>query len=659
MTENIESELYSSLAWTLRFLAIDMVERAKSGHPGMPMGFADVVTVLYRDFLVFNPHDPTWSGRDRFILSAGHGSALLYALLYLNGYKGYDLTNLKKFRQLGSCTPGHPEINLGLGVEVTTGPLGQGLANAVGIALSSKIIATKIGQQNISKVYVVVGDGCLMEGISHEALSLAGHLKLNNLVVLFDNNNISIDGKTSLTCSDNILKRLESYNFEVSEVDGHDHKAIYNSLSTVRDSNKPVFIAYKTKIGFGSPTFENSHLVHGKSLGTEEIEIIKKKFSSSIAEFDVNISMLKIWQKCWIRNEHQYKDWKKQKQTLYEKIIDQDVDSAVTVIEELKKKYCFEKSQEATRKSSNTIIQHITETLLIIGGSADLSESNGTKVIKHVPINSNNYSGNYLHYGIREHAMVAIMNGMSICGLKTYGGSFLVFSDYCRPAIRLAAVMKLPVIIIFTHDGIGVGEDGPTHQPVEQLASLRAVPNLQVFRPADAVETCECWQIILQIKTSPSVLCLTRQDVPQIERNTLKTNLSKLGAYIIYQSCIDRVVTIFASGSEVDIGIKVAKILLFHNVATCVVSVPCQELFWEQDKCYRDSLLHDNSLKVAIEVGVEQSWSKIIGNDGLFFGIKEFGKSGSVQDLYKYFSITEKDISKKILSHINTTKYKK
>jgi len=650
-----QDEIHNKLAWALRFLSIDMVEAAKSGHPGMPMGFADVATVLFGKFLKFNPLNPTWAARDRFILSAGHGSALLYSLLYLTGYKGYEIDDLQKFRQFNSKTPGHPELDLDLGIETTTGPLGQGLANAVGIALFAKIMAAKLGLKHLFNVYVVVGDGCLMEGISHEALSLAGHLKLDNLIVLFDDNEISIDGNTNLSCSDIIIDRLLSYNFDALAVNGHNTKVINDSIITAQKSNKPAFIAFKTKIGFGSPTFENTHLAHGKNLGTEEIKIIKESFGSSQEAFYIEPAILKIWRSFYQKNVTSYSNWNKNHQNNYKALLTNDVSKDIANIEKLKKKYFSLKHSEATRKSSQKVIETILDSPLIIGGSADLSESNCTISNKHKIISKNSYNGNYLHYGVREHSMVAIMNGMSICGLRPYAGSFLVFSDYCRPAIRLAALMKQPINMIFTHDGIGVGEDGPTHQPIEHLSSLRAIPNLNVFRPADAIETCECWQLILQSRSRPSVLCLTRQGVHSVRTKYNESNAVSLGAYIIYQEVAKKMVTIFASGSEVAIAIAVAKILAKKDIGAVIVSVPCQELFWQQPSDYQASLLCDSSLKIAIEAGIEQSWLKIIGPKGVFFGVNAFGTSAPAKELYQYFNITKEKISKKIFSLVQPT----
>ena len=654
----IQHELHQKLSTALRMLAIEMVEEAKSGHPGISMGFADVATVLFQHFLKFNPKDPTWVNRDRFILSAGHGSALLYALLYLTGYEKYTISELKRFRQLNSITPGHPEFNPSLGVEITTGPLGQGMANAVGMAIAEKKLKQNLGNDAINhKVYAVVGDGCLMEGITHEAMSLAGHLGLNNLIVLFDNNKISIDGSTSLTISDITPARISSYNWNVISVDGHDPDAIWNALNTAQKTDKPIFIACKTKIGYGSPNFENSEESHGKNLGDDEIELIKKNFNWDYKKFSTPASILETWRSFYKRNLAEYDDWQKNFQTQYKQFFQEsnNIKPALDGIKKLKKHFLSVKEAEATRKSSKKVIEKISPVMTgLIGGSADLSDSNGTKLPEQKAISKQDFSGNYIHYGIREHAMIAIMNGIKAYGCFTpYSGTFLVFSDYCKPPIRLASLMKLPIILVFTHDSIGVGEDGPTHHPIEHIATLRAIPNLNVFRPADAIETAECWELMLQQKNTPSAICLSRQNVHQLRSNINidnTKNLVKFGAYVLYQSSQQNdLVSIFASGSEVSIALDVAKSLEGQGVGSKVISVPCQELFWQQPFEYQRVILCKDSLKVAIEAGIEQSWSKIIGPHGVFFGTETFGKSAPSEDLYKYFGLTSEKITDKIL----------
>ena len=658
----IQHDFHQKLSTALRMLAIEMVEEAKSGHPGMPMGFADVATVLFQYFLKFNPKDPTWANRDRFILSAGHGSALLYALLYLTGYKEYTISDLKRFRQLDSITPGHPEFNPNLGIETTTGPLGQGLANGVGMAIAEKKLRQDLGNIINHKIYAVVGDGCLMEGITHEAMSFAGHLGLNNLIVLFDDNKISIDGATSLTVSDITLARVSSYNWNVMSIDGHNPNVIWKALNAAQMADQPTFIACKTKIGYGSPNFENSEESHGKNLGNNEMELIRKKFNWKYEKFFTPEPILKAWRNFYKRNLKEYKDWERNHQSKYNDFLrdTENIKPALNAIKKLKKHFLSLNEVEATRKSSKKVIETISPLMkrVLIGGSADLSDSNCTKSSHQKNISRRDFSGNYIHYGIREHAMVAIMNGIKTYDCFTpYSGTFLVFSDYCKPSTRLASLMKLPIILIFTHDSIGVGEDGPTHQPVEHLASLRAIPNLNVFRPADAVETTECWELALQQKNTPSVICLTRQDVPQL-RNTVKVdntrNLIASGAYVLYQSSEKNdLVSIFASGSEVSLALDVAKNLEKQGIGSKVISVPCQELFWQQPLEQQMAILCNNSLKVAIEAGIEQPWTKIIGLYGLFCGVETFGKSAPFKDLYKCFKLTTQEITNKICNALN------
>ena len=658
----IQQDLHNQLATALRMLSIEMVEEAKSGHPGMPMGFADVATILFQHFLRFNPHDPTWFNRDRFILSAGHGSALLYSLLFLTGYEKYKLSDLKKFRKFGSITPGHPEFDPELGIETTTGPLGQGLANAVGMAISEKKLQSSLDDEIDHKIYVVVGDGCLMEGISHEAMSLAGHLGLNNLVVLFDDNKITIDGPTSLATSDMTLARVSSYNWNVMSIDGHNPNTIWKALNSAQKSDKPMFIACRTKIGYGSPSFENSEEAHGKCLGGKEIDLIKKKFNWQHDKFTIPAPILKIWRDFFKRNLSNYSNWERvhKKTYLENQAKNRDLGSVLNKINEFKKELVTFNNPEATRKSSNKVINIIcSNTDGCVGGSADLSGSNGTKSANQKVFSKSDYSGNYIHYGVREHAMVAIMNGINIHSKYiVYGGTFLVFSDYCRPSIRLAALMKLPTILVFTHDSIGVGEDGPTHQPIEHLSALRVIPNLNVYRPADAIETTECWEVILKQTNTPSALCLSRQNLPQLRNNININNTKNLvafGAYILYQSKEAHSISIFASGSELSIALNVAKNLEKNGIGSKVISVPCQELFWQQTLEYQMAILCNNTLKVAIEAGNEQSWSKIIGPHGAFFGMDDFGKSAPIDDIYKYFQLTVEKISGKVLKIVNPT----
>ncbi len=660
----IDKELHKKLSSVLRILSVEMVENANSGHPGMPMGFADVATVLYQHFLKFNPNNPTWGNRDRFILSAGHGSALLYSLLYLTGHKNYSLDDLKNFRKLHSITAGHPEYNPDLGVEITTGPLGQGLANGVGMAISQKMMNAKIGTACDHKIYVVVGDGCLMEGISHEAMSLAGHLGLDNIVVLFDSNKISIDGKVSIANSEMTLSRVSSYNWDVLSVDGHDPDAIYHSLKASRVNTRPLFIEYRTKIGYGSPKYEDSHESHGKSLGDDEIKAIRQKLNLEGKRFDVPEEILKEWRSVYLRNIEEYEIWNRENKSQYDKLISdiKNLDKVSDVIKSFKSKSIDHPVVEASRQSSKRVLSVLYDcNELIIGGSADLSESNGVKIANHQSLRSEDFNGNYIHYGIREHAMVAVMNGLKAHGgWSVYGGTFLVFADYCRPAIRLAALMKLPIVLVFTHDSIGVGEDGPTHQPIEHLSSLRIIPNLLVFRPADAIEVAESWEIALKQTETPSVLCLSRQKLQPVRSNAFELdvvhNLSSYGAYILYKSPSQFLVTIFATGSEVSVALNAAKLLEVQGIGAVVVSVICQELFWQQSMEYQMSILCNKSLKVAVEAGVQNSWDRFIGPHGMFFGVESYGESAPGDDLYEKYELTAEKVSAKIIQVINPSK---
>ena len=658
----IQDSLHHQLTVPVRMLSADMVEKAKSGHPGMPLGFADVVSVLYKYFLAFHPKDPIWPNRDRLIFSAGHGSALLYSLLYLTGYEKFTLDEIKNFRQLNSNTPGHPELNNAHGIETTTGPLGQGFANAVGMAISERKLNAKLGDGIINhKIYTIVGDGCLMEGISHEAASLAGHLKLKNLIVLFDDNGISIDGNTNITTSDHHLLRFSSYNWNTLSVDGHDPNAIYHALNAAQAAEKPTFIAFKTKIGFGSPTKEGTEKTHGSPLGMKEIESMKKNFNWSYLPFHIPNEILDHWRKFYLRNIKTYNSWQKNAKDTYQNFINDISDEKLLKeLGILKQKHLNIIQNESTRKISGDVINLIaSSTSNFIGGSCDLSGSNCTKSDTQEPIKPDFFSGNYIYYGVREQAMVSIMNGVTINSpFRVYGGTFLVFSDYARPSIRLTALMNLPIILIMTHDSIGVGEDGPTHQPVEHLSSLRCIPNLKVYRPCDSIETIECWELALKSKTTPSLLALTRQKTKQIRCTLLKDlnqNFSSKGAYVISEPEEDHIVTIFASGSEVAIAIEAKDILEKHNIGARIVSVPCIELFFEQSLEYQMSILCNNTLKVAIEAGIEQSWNKIIGPHGMFFGVESYGKSAPGEKVYEFFELTADLIAKKIFKTVNFT----
>jgi transketolase len=655
---------HDRMANAIRALAMDAVEQAKSGHPGLPMGAADIATVLFTQFLKFDAADPKWPDRDRFVLSAGHGSMLLYALLYLLGYEAMTIDEIKRFRQLGSLTPGHPENFITPGIETTTGPLGQGLGNAVGMAIAERHLAAQFGDIVDHHTYVLCSDGDLMEGISQEAIALAGHLRLNRLIVLFDDNGISIDGPLSLADSVDQMKRFEAAGWAASRIDGHDPEAIAQAIAHARASDRPTMIACRTTIGFGAPTKAGKSSSHGSPLGADEIKGAREKLGWNHPPFEIPADVLNWWRSAGQRGKAAHKAWDQRLATLpvekrgeFARRINGDLPLGLSeAIRGAKEKLKDEPKDIATRiASENALTVLATVVPEMVGGSADLTGSNNTRPKGMAAMSAADYAGRFIHYGVREHGMAAAMNGMALHGgVIPYSGTFLVFADYCRPALRLAALMGERVIHVMTHDSIGLGEDGPTHEPVEHLAALRAIPNMTVFRPCDTVETLECWQLALENKDGPSVLALTRQNLPQLRKTFDEVNRCAAGAYEISPADGEAAVTLFATGSEVAIAVDAQKLLRKRDVAARVVSVPSFGLFLAADAAARRTVIGEAKVNVAVEAAVRQGWDAIIGSDGVFVGMTGFGASAPYKDLYRHFGITPEKVAEAALSKLGS-----
>ena len=641
------------LADCIRALAMDAVEQAKSGHPGMPMGMADIATVLFSEFMRFDAADPHWLDRDRFLISNGHGSMLLYGLLYLTGYKDMPIEEIKRFRQVNSKTPGHPEYRHADGIETTTGPLGQGLANSVGMALAERIMNASFGDKLVDHyTYVFMGDGCLMEGISHEAISLAGHLKLGKLIAFFDNNSISIDGATSLSVSDDQTMRFHASHWHVQEIDGHDTDAIRDAIKQAQAvTDKPSMISCRTIIGFGLPTKAGTQKAHSDAPGEEEIAGARKLLGWTAPPFVIPPALLDAWRTIGAKGRGAHMAWADQVKAAPDGLR-QDFERRTKgelpegwrgAIAAAKQEFVDGGKDLATRQASGAVLNHLFDAIPeLLGGSADLTPSNNTKAKNQVEIRPGEYKGSYVHYGVREHGMAAAMNGIALHGgLIPYGGTFLTFSDYCRPAIRLAAMMEIRTIFVMTHDSIGLGEDGPTHQPIEHLAALRAIPHLAVYRPGDPVETAECWESILDAPRRAALIALSRQPMPLLRHDAGSENLSAKGGYVLLEAEGGaRKLTIMATGSELHLAVEARDVMQKEGVPTAVVSMPCRLLFEQQDAAYQRAVLGEGSGRVAVEAGVEVSWDRYLGFDGRFVGMHEFGASGKIGDVYKKFDIT-------------------
>ena len=636
------------MANAIRALSMDAVEAAKSGHPGMPMGMADAATALFADHLKFDASAPNWPDRDRFVLSTGHGSMLIYALLHLTGYEDMTMDQIRNFRQLGAITAGHPEAGHAGGIETTTGPLGQGIANAVGMAMAEHHLAAKFGRDLVDHfTYVIAGDGCLMEGVSHEAASMAGHMGLSRLIVLFDDNGISIDGSTDLAVSEDTTARFEAYGWQVLAADGHDMDAVSAAIAEARaDTTRPSLIRCRTVIGFGAPKKAGTSGVHGSPLGAEEIEGARAALGWSHAPFEIPAEIAAAWREVGSRGSAERSAWQARhaaaETSAFDAAMDGNFDAAIDgAVASWKQSLAAEPQKIATRVASQKAIEAILPACpSLLGGSADLTGSNNTRVGGQDSYGRDNGAGSYVHYGVREHGMAAAMNGIALHGgAIPYGGTFLVFTDYCRPSIRLSALMRQRVIYVMTHDSIGLGEDGPTHQPVEHLAVMRAIPNLLVFRPGDAVETAEAWQCALSSKDAPSVLALSRQGLAQFRLGDLSENKTARGAYIVAGEDETRQVTLMASGSEVGIALAAREQLASDGIAATVVSVPCLELFWQQDAAWKTKVL-GNGPRIAIEAAIRQPWDRLLGDDDAFVGMDDFGASAPAGDLYPHFGIT-------------------
>jgi transketolase len=642
---------HSRMANAIRGLAMDAVEKAKSGHPGLPMGAADIATVLFTQFLKFDAAEPKWPDRDRFILSAGHGSMLLYALLYLTGNADMTLDQIKHFRQLGSLTPGHPENFHTKGIETTTGPLGQGIATSVGFALAEKMLAAEFGKKAVDHhTYVLCSDGDLMEGVSQEAIALAGHWKLNKLIVLYDDNGISIDGPLSIADSVDQVKRFKSAGWQAELIDGQDQQAIAAAITRAQNSNKPSMIACKTTIGFGAPTKAGTAKAHGEALGADELKGAKEKLGISLEPFSVPDDVLKSWREAGARGGAARKEWEARfaalparRRTEFDRRLRHERPAALAKAFRAHKKALLETPQNiATRKSSESVIEAIVAAMPeFVAGSADLTGSNNNKAKSAVDFSAKTPKGRFIHYGVREHGMAAAMNGLFLHGgFAPNGGTFLIFSDYARPAMRLAALMGTGVVYVMTHDSIGLGEDGPTHQPVEHLAALRAIPNMRVFRPCDAVEVAECWELALNRTSGPTVLALTRQNLPQLRTAAPSDNPCSHGAYELVAAQGAAKVSLFASGSEVEIAVAAQKQLVERGIASRVVSVPSLELLLAQPAEKQAAIIGNAPVRIAIEAAVRFGWDAVIGHDGAFIGMHGFGASAPAKDLYKHFGIT-------------------